>query len=268
MKDHLNREIKQVIEEYPEIGDILNQYGVGCTDCTVGTCFLKDVVDIHFLPPEEEEPMMKAIEEIVTSGRTAAGSAPGPTTTTGKNNPDPHYSRAVQLLVNEHNLIKRLLALIPVIIEDISESGLEQQLILDCTDFIRNYADKFHHAKEEDIMFKYVDESAEIIQVMYTDHHTGRNHVRAIHKALAENNADTVISHLLQYRDLLTEHIKKEDEVLYPWIERQMTDTQVEEMLDNFVAEEVRLGTETTEKYESLIQKLESKLYQGEEVHS
>ncbi len=264
MKDYLNREIKQVIEEYPEVGKILNQYGVGCTDCTVGTCFLKDVVDIHFLPPEEEEPLMKAIDEVVTSGESKTRSSPG--IAPGESKPNRQYSRPVQLLVDEHNLIKRLLALIPVIIEKLKKSGLDQNLILDCIDFIRNYADKYHHAKEEDIMFKYVDENAEIIQVMYTDHNTGRNHVRAIHKALAEKDLESVISHLLQYRDLLAEHIKKEDEVLYPWIERQMTAAQVEEMLKSFIAEEGRLGAETTEKYESVIKRLEIKLYQGEEV--
>lgn len=266
MKDHLNREIKQVIEEYPEIGDILNQYGVGCTDCTVGTCFLKDVVDIHFLPPEEEEPLMKAIDEVVTSGKSKTRPSPG--TAPGESKPKLQYSRPVQILVDEHTLIKRLLALIPVIIEEIKESGLDQNLILDCTDFIRNYADKYHHAKEEEIMFEYVDENTEIIQVMYTDHHTGRNHVRAIHKALAEKDVESVISHLLQYRDLLTEHIKKEDEVLYPWIERQMTADQIEKMLDRFIAEESRLGAGTTGKFESIIKRLETRLYQGKEVHS
>ncbi len=266
MKDYLNREIKQVIEEYPEIGDILNQYGVGCTDCTVGTCFLKDVVDIHFLPPEEEEPLMKAIDEVVTSGKSKTRPSPG--TAPGESNPNLQYSQPVQMLVDEHTLIKRLLALIPVIIEEIKESGLDQNLILDCTDFIRNYADKYHHAKEEEIMFEYVDQNAEIIQVMYTDHHTGRNHVRAIHKALTEKDVESVISHLLQYRDLLTEHIKKEDEILYPWIERQMTADQIEKMLDRFIAEENRLGVDTTDKYESVIKRLETRLYQGKEVHS
>ncbi|MBU0481765.1 MAG: hypothetical protein KKG47_11770 [Proteobacteria bacterium] len=54
-----NRNIKDAIEEYPEIGSILGRYEIGCIKCSVGTCQLKDVVSVHFLGEEIE----KRIEE-------------------------------------------------------------------------------------------------------------------------------------------------------------------------------------------------------------
>jgi len=39
---------------YPEIGEILNRYEIGCVTCKVGICLLKDVVAIHGLSKEDE----------------------------------------------------------------------------------------------------------------------------------------------------------------------------------------------------------------------
>jgi len=264
MNDCLDRGIKEVIEEHPVVGDILNEYEIGCTACTVGTCLLKEVVNIHFLPPEQEEILMKRIEEAILSGKVEKSGQ------RQSRDPTPNgtmlsYTQPVQMLVDEHKLIKRLLALIPSIVDQINYSGLDRQVILDCVEFIRYYADRFHHAKVEEIMFKYVDESAEVIRVIYADHTTGRGHVQAILKALTEDDRESVIEHLLKYRDLLVEHIKKEDEILYPWIERQLMPGQVEAMYKSFVSEENRLGPDTTSKYEALITVLEEKMLTGEE---
>ena len=44
-----NQPIKQVIETHPEIGAILKKYEIGCLECSIGTCLLKDVVAVHVL---------------------------------------------------------------------------------------------------------------------------------------------------------------------------------------------------------------------------
>jgi hypothetical protein len=44
-----NKPIKDVIEEYPEIGNILDKYEIGCIECSIGTCLFKDVVKVHVL---------------------------------------------------------------------------------------------------------------------------------------------------------------------------------------------------------------------------
>jgi hypothetical protein len=46
--------IQDVIKTYPEIGEILNRYDIGCVTCKVGICLLKDVVSIHGLSKEDE----------------------------------------------------------------------------------------------------------------------------------------------------------------------------------------------------------------------
>jgi len=262
MDKYLNREIKEVVEEHPLVGEILNEYDISCATCSVGTCMLQEVVKVHFLPPEIEEPLMQRIElailtgrdGIVASGKNHTGSAE----LAGTKNIT--YAEPILLLVNEHKLIKRLLAAIPAIEITILQSGLDQQMILDCIDFIRNYADRFHHAKEEDIMFKYVDQEQDIIKAMLQEHENGRCFAKSTLKALSDQDTEKVIRNLQSYKELLEEHIRKEDELLYPWIERQMSIAQLDEMHKSFANIEAQIGINTAEKYEKLIETIESRI--------
>lgn len=62
-KDMGNRPIKEVIEAHPKIGVILNKYEIGCLECSIGTCFLKDVVSVHVLGEAIEAMIEKEINE-------------------------------------------------------------------------------------------------------------------------------------------------------------------------------------------------------------
>jgi hemerythrin-like domain-containing protein len=261
LENVLNKEIKEIIDACPEVGRILDEYGIGCVPCSVGSCLLKDVVGIHNLDPEQEATLMYRIEKAIYPGRNV----PKPVVDkTKKSAPKKiSYSPPVKKLVEEHVLIKRLLALIPTIVEYIEGSiKVDKDLILKCVDFIRTYADKYHHMKEEDILFKYVDEKAEVIQVMYKDHDTGRAHIRQVVEGAEKGNKAQIKEHLFGYRDLLTQHIKKEDEILYPWIDRQLSTAQVGEMFRKCNEADASVGDELPGKYERFIVELEEKFLQ------
>lgn len=55
------RNIKEVIESHPHIGEILEKHEIGCTKCTVGTCLLQDVVTVHFLGEDIEREIEREI---------------------------------------------------------------------------------------------------------------------------------------------------------------------------------------------------------------
>jgi hypothetical protein len=55
--------IQDVVKDHPKIGDILDEYGIGCTGCSVGICLVKDVVGIHYLGDEMEAEIEKQINE-------------------------------------------------------------------------------------------------------------------------------------------------------------------------------------------------------------
>jgi hemerythrin-like domain-containing protein len=257
MEAFLNKGIKEIIDRYPDVEKILDEYGIGCGPCSVGICELKDIVDIHNLPEDQERELMQKIAGIIYPGRDIK-IPPGKKRAPAVSD-EMKYSPPMKQLVEEHVLIKRWIALIPAVVKNLDlESGEGRQLILDGIDLIRSYADRYHHAKEEDILFKYFDKDSEILQVMYEDHSTGRAHVKAMLNALERRDAATLGEHLLAYRDLLTGHIKKEDEILYPWMDRNLSISQVGELFAKFSEVDEKMGF-SPEKYLNFIEKLEKK---------
>jgi len=255
MEKHLHMGIKAVIEEFPEIESILTDYDIGCGPCMVGTCLLKDIVSIHSLPKPDEKKLMERIAGVILNGNDPGKAKPANITKKPVT-----YSEPMQKLVAEHTLIKRWLALIPQVVKYVdlkTESG--KQIINNGIDMIRSYADKFHHAKEEDILFKYFDENAEIIQVMYKDHTNARALVQNMIKALKAENRELLSESLLAYRDLLQHHIQKEDEILYPWMDRELNKTTLIEMDAKFVEADINSGIKE-KKYEDMINDLEKLL--------
>ena len=165
MEAYMNKGIKEVIDQFPDVEDILNEYDIGCGPCSVGTCLLKDIVKIHNLPADQEQEMMARIAQTISPGKKIEIPR---VKRKIKERPEKFtYSLPMKMLVDEHVLIKRLVALIPAIVENLDAKSEEgRQIILDTVDFIRSYADKFHHAKEEEILFKYFDDSLDMLQRM------------------------------------------------------------------------------------------------------
>jgi hypothetical protein len=62
-----DKPIKEVIEAHPKIGEILNRYEIGCLECSIGTCFLKDVVAVHVLGDAVETLIEKEINDYLDS---------------------------------------------------------------------------------------------------------------------------------------------------------------------------------------------------------
>jgi hemerythrin-like domain-containing protein len=259
LEKHLPRPIKEVITEFPAILDILNDYDIGCGPCMVGTCLFKDIVSIHNLPRDTEQEMMKRIAAVVApSGPETAVQASG---STPRKREAHIYSAPIQKLVDEHVVIKLLLALIPELLKNVDvTSAAGKEIITDGIDFIRSYADKFHHGKEEEILFQRFDEASEIIQAMHADHETGRRHVQAIRTALEINDAVAVKTHLQAYRELLMEHIKKEDEILFPWMDRNLSASDKDDLSVQFSNADRAAGADLSTRYRQLLCSLEQRI--------
>lgn len=176
-----------------------------------------------------------------------------------------------QVMVAEHTLILRMIALV-----EQNTALLEQgkfsnwQFYLDAVDFIRNYADRFHHAKEEDVLFVALVKNGmpakqSPIEAMQIEHEQGRAHVRALEmaarQALAGNAGPValIIEHARGYAQLLRGHIDKEDHILYPLAERILPQEVRADMLAAYrQAEAATPGLEA--KYQDLVARYERQL--------
>jgi len=263
MEAYLNTGIKQIINQFPAVGGILDEYGIGCAPCSVGTCLLKDIIEIHHLSEDDEKAIMAKIAVVLFPDKTIQVPR-----IKNVNKTDPErisYSPAIKRLVDEHVLIMRYVKLIPAILENLEvESKEGRQLILNGVDFIRSYADKYHHAKEEDILFKYFDETSDIIKAMIEDHDQARHHVKSVLEALEQKDTDTIANHLDAYGNLLIEHIKKEDHILYPWMDKRLSVKQIGELFSRFHEADRQIGY-SSEKYQALVERFEKifKLKEG-----
>lgn len=175
------------------------------------------------------------------------------------NSRESNYSPLMRKLIGEHSLIKRWVAVIPRIIEYLDiESSDSKQLLIDGIEFIQLHADKFHHAKEENELFKYFDENLEILRAIIDDHEKIRFYVRILIFATEENDKAAIAENLYIYRELITDHIIREEEILYPWIDKNLTLTQIGEIFSRF-NEIDKAFQDALKRYKNFIEKLEAK---------
>ena len=173
-------------------------------------------------------------------------------------------------LVNEHGLILRMIALLERNSARTAEGSYANwQFYLDGVDFIRNFADRFHHAKEEDVLFEALVKNGmprehSPVAAMLLEHEQGRAHVRALEAAALEARAglpgrETAIAeHAQAYAGLLREHIAKEDGVLYPLAERLIPDTLRDGIVAEYTAAESRTPEGFRAHYEAVVARYES----------
>ncbi len=151
-----------------------------------------------------------------------------------------------QMLKDEHQLILRMITLVENNTALLANGKFRNwQFYLDAVDFIRNYADRFHHAKEEDVLFvelvkNGMPEKSSPIEAMLMEHDQGRAHVKGMEEAAQKAQAGEtgqiplIIEHAQGYAELLRGHIEKEDGILYPLSERVLPAEVRERMLDAY----------------------------------
>ena len=173
-------------------------------------------------------------------------------------------------LIDEHLLILRMIALLERNAARTADCGYSAwQFYLDGVDFIRNYADRFHHAKEEDVLFAALVKNGmprehSPVAAMLLEHEQGRTYVRALETAVQETLAGlpgreaAIVEHAQAYAGLLREHIAKEDGILYPLAERLIPDTVRDSIIAGYAAAEARIPAGFTLHYQEVVARYES----------
>ncbi|MEG0642024.1 MAG: hemerythrin domain-containing protein [Clostridium sp.] len=144
---------------------------------------------------------------------------------------------SIELMVNEHKYIKRMLKVIRNIgYRILKGEKINYSHFNEIIDFVRNYADKHHHKKEEEVLFnRMVEElgptAEKIISFgMLIEHDLGRFYIGEIEKALEklkkgddEARLD-IIANCVAYEGLLLRHIEKEDNAVYTFASKNLSE--------------------------------------------
>jgi hemerythrin-like domain-containing protein len=174
--------------------------------------------------------------------------------------------KATEQLVNEHNGIIIVLDVFEVILKKIQDK--KDYVLTDVKnilDFLKIFADKCHHGKEEGILFPKLNElgmskESGPISVMLYEHNLGRKLIKSITLAIEEiesgssSGEDLLIKSGNNYIELLKNHIQKENSILFPMADRTMTNNEQDEMFNAFEKmENEEIGEGMHEKYHKMI---------------
>lgn len=162
--------------------------------------------------------------------------------------------RPTEILMQEHRRIEAVLDALEERARAIqSGEPIDPEWAGEAIRFIREFADRCHHAKEEDQLFPMMERHGfprEMgpIAVMLHEHDEGRACVRAMADAAAAPDGDGARERFARgarsYATLLRGHIMKEDQVLYPMADSAFSEAEQEELAERFRSVERELYPE------------------------
>jgi hemerythrin-like domain-containing protein len=173
-------------------------------------------------------------------------------------------------LSHEHQTILRMIRVLDKMAGRLAAGAAVDPDDLDrAVAFIRGFADKCHHAKEEGYLFPEMEKAGiprdgGPIGVMLADHVKGRAHAAAMAGAIpgirtGDGDAAEIFgAEARGYSGLLTQHIFKEDHILYPMADARLTPDQ-QAILEACFAdvEQNVIGEAQHEEFHRLLERLE-----------
>ena len=150
-----------------------------------------------------------------------------------------------------------------------SKSGniINKEEFTEMLNFLRLFADKCHHGKEEGLLFPAMEQAGikkenGPIGQMLAEHEQGRGYIKEMGLAIEAAAADmkSFIENAEMYIELLRAHIVKENTVLFPMGDRLIPEKEQEELLEMFEEyEEKVMGKGTHERLHEMLHKYEKR---------
>jgi len=155
------------------------------------------------------------------------------------------YERWDDFLIAEHEMIERAMTVLKNNLEKLDTGDYNQVAIQRAIDFLLEFGDKIHNRKEEGLLFPLMQErgvpgEGGPIGVMLMEHDDERRllqHMAAQVDTLDKAPADVIAKFRregLEYLKIRSEHIWKENDILYPMARKVMQDGDGEKILEGF----------------------------------
>ena len=172
-------------------------------------------------------------------------------------------------LMIEHRLIEKMIHIIEKKIQIArQEQSIDPSFVETAVDFIRVYADRTHHGKEEDILFRELrkknltEKDQKLMNELIEDHIFGRKTTKALVEAntsYRKGNLESlskILDCLNTLVDFYPKHIKKEDDVFFPSSRNYFSNEEDQSMLAEFWEFDRKM---IHEKYESIVKEITDK---------
>jgi hemerythrin-like domain-containing protein len=165
-------------------------------------------------------------------------------------------SQLTDLLINEHEIIKNAGNTIESLYKKWeSDESLYKEEVKKLLDFFRTYADKYHHFKEEEVVFPYINNHPdfvlqEMIDEFNVHHEDFREYAHDIEENIEAGDYEKAYVLLHKYFSELQDHIAAENEELFVLIDTLLTENELETLyykcldIDRELGEDKKLAFE------------------------
>lgn len=178
----------------------------------------------------------------------------------------------IDLMVNEHKKIKQINKIMRIIClkflnnEDFDLTDFDLFI-----NFIKEYADKHHHGKEEKFYFNEIEKNLGELGVnlirhgMLVEHDLGRLYIMNLEKSLegykntrSDDSKLDIIANTISYGELLERHINKEDDLVYTYGIKNLSKDILNKIEENCKKYELD-NEDISIKYLNILKNLETK---------
>ena len=177
--------------------------------------------------------------------------------------------KATEQLMEEHEGIKLMLSIIESFnIKALADDEINVEHLESMIDFIKTFADKCHHGKEEEVLFPAMVKAGMSyeggpVAVMLMEHDQGRAFVKGLtesfnsYKSGDKTALKGIVDNSTGYIHLLRNHIDKENNILFRMADQIIDPSLHEGIYDAFKRIEIeKIGKGKHEEYHKLLQKL------------
>jgi len=176
----------------------------------------------------------------------------------------------IDQLMSEHRLIESVLDAMDARLAGMTPASFPAGFFREALDFFANFADGYHHYKEEDALFpmlktRGIPDQGGPIGCMMKEHVVGRSCLAGIRGNLdAARDGDAgaveaIRAYAMDYIGMLRQHIAKEDTVLFRMARYVLEPPDVEKLGRDFANQNnPRITAAVREKYEAVAARLSS----------
>jgi hemerythrin-like domain-containing protein len=160
----------------------------------------------------------------------------------------------VEELTHEHEHILKVVSALKVLGEQVvRNNAVDVELLRGAGRFLREFADVCHHGKEEAVLFPAMErsgvpESGCPLGALRSEHKKGRKLVSSFHDSVEAYAADRGVAREKLVADIAAicrfypEHIWKEDDMVFPMVDRLFEPEDLEQLRVDFDKAEEELG--------------------------
>lgn len=167
------------------------------------------------------------------------------------------HSKAMEIMYHEHQVILKAIHQLKSILERENVTDYKSNIIW-FINFFKEYGDKFHHHKEEDLLFKVLEKKNEMLGGGLVneliEHHEGfRKYLQEAVHFIHANDFENLKEILNDYTNDLIDHIGAEDDELFVTADMILNETEKNNLYFSFVDKDTELNMGVKNKFEHSI---------------